>query len=124
MSLIGKKLNPQLRSEESDSDNMKSKGETKCITPDDIFNLTKISDDYLCSPDANIYEIDFTRFKIRDLETNSVLFEIAKQPSEQYSDDGVTSPDGLQCDIDPNAGRYVRYQFTPQFLKLKTVGAT
>lgn len=27
-------------------------------------------------------------------------------------------------DVDPNAGRFVRYQFTPQFLKLKTVGAT
>ena len=25
---------------------------------------------------------------------------------------------------DPNAGRFVRYQFTPQFLKLRTVGAT
>lgn len=27
------------------------------------------------------------------------------------------------CD-DANTGRFVRYQFTPQFLKLKTVGAT
>lgn len=27
-------------------------------------------------------------------------------------------------DLDPNAGRFVRYQFTPHFLKLKTVGAT
>lgn len=27
-------------------------------------------------------------------------------------------------DTDPNAGRFVRYQFTPQFLKLHTVGAT
>ena len=27
-------------------------------------------------------------------------------------------------DVDPNAGRFVRYQFTPHFLKLKTVGAT
>ena len=26
--------------------------------------------------------------------------------------------------LDSNAGRFVRYQFTPQFLKLKTVGAT
>lgn len=25
---------------------------------------------------------------------------------------------------DANTGRFVRYQFTPQFLKLKTVGAT
>ena len=27
-------------------------------------------------------------------------------------------------DVDPNAGRFVSYQFTSQFLKLKTVGAT
>lgn len=29
-----------------------------------------------------------------------------------------------QMDVDPNAGRFVRYQFTPAFLQLKTVGAT
>lgn len=34
--------------------------------------------DYLCEPDANIYDIEFTRFKIRDLDTDQVLFEIAK----------------------------------------------
>lgn len=33
---------------------------------------------YLCCPDANVYEIDFTRFCIRDLESGTVLFEIAK----------------------------------------------
>lgn len=27
-------------------------------------------------------------------------------------------------DIDPNAGRFVRYQFTPAFLRLRQVGAT
>lgn len=36
--------------------------------------------DYLCKPEDNIYNIDFTRFKIRDLETGTVLFEIAKPP--------------------------------------------
>lgn len=35
---------------------------------------------YLCKPEDNIYNIDFVRFKIRDLETNTVLFEIAKPP--------------------------------------------
>jgi hypothetical protein len=35
-------------------------------------------------------------------------------------DDVEQDPD----DTDPNAGRFVRYQFTPQFLKLKTIGAT
>ncbi len=38
------------------------------------------STDYLCKPEDNIYNIDFTRFKIRDLETGMVLFEIAKPP--------------------------------------------
>lgn len=35
---------------------------------------------YLCSPEANIYNIDFTRFQIRDLDSGIVLFEIAKPP--------------------------------------------
>lgn len=35
---------------------------------------------YLCKPEDNVYHIDFIRFKIRDLETNTVLFEIAKPP--------------------------------------------
>lgn len=89
--------------------------------------------------DANVYDIDFTRFKIRDLESGAVLFEIMKPPSEQFtegsvdekSDDAVANTDEvITCatddtnNIEPNAGRYVRYQFTPQFLKLKTIGAT
>ncbi|XP_026476967.1 protein unc-119 homolog [Ctenocephalides felis] len=91
------------------------------ITPDDVLKLTNITEDYLCSPDANIYEIDFTRFKIRDLESGAVLFEIAK-PSVDITDHGEADlPDEP---LDPNSGRFVRYQFTPQFLKLKTVGAT
>jgi len=41
----------------------------------------KIILDYLCSPEANVYKIDFTRFQIRDLETGAVLFEITKPPA-------------------------------------------
>lgn len=84
--------------------------------------------------DANVYDIDFTRFKIRDLESGTVLFEIAKPPSEQFpegsveentinNDEVISNADDTN-NIDTNAGRYVRYQFTPQFLKLKTIGAT
>ncbi|XP_056467694.1 protein unc-119 homolog A-like isoform X2 [Gadus chalcogrammus] len=58
--------------------------------------------------------IDFTRFKIRDMETGTVLFEITKPPM----------PAGCRKDCDPNAGRFVRYQFTPAFLHLRQVGAT
>lgn len=100
-------------------------------TPEAVLSLDNVTEGYLCSTLENVYNIDFTRFKIRDLETDLVLFEIAKPPSEQLRTgdidgdrlkdlDGVV--DGTQ--LDANAGRYVRYQFTAQFLKLKTVGAT
>lgn len=119
------------------------------ITPDYVLKMTKITDDYLCAPEANVYDIDFTRFKIRDMESGAVLFEIAKpgppeQPAAQSSATDTSSAAGVADDsttgtddhppstttdfeeepMDVNAGRYVRYQFTPQFLKLKTVGAT
>lgn len=40
-----------------------------------------IFSDYLCPPEANVYDIEFVRFKIRDLESGMVLFEISKPPS-------------------------------------------
>lgn len=132
MSVIGKQLNPiqsgttSVEVEENSSRNVQG-----VVSPDDVLRLTKISEDYLCSPDANIYEIDFTRFKIRDLESGAVLFEIAKPPSEQYPKEAAeesllaAAEDlSLEDTADPNAGRYVRYQFTPAFLNLKIVGAT
>ncbi|XP_001355144.1 protein unc-119 homolog [Drosophila pseudoobscura] len=102
------------------------------VSPEEVLHLTKITDDYLCSANANVFEIDFTRFKIRDLESGAVLFEIAKPPSEQFPDGlsveetMLAAAEELSLDdtADPNAGRYVRYQFTPAFLNLKTVGAT
>ncbi|XP_015366926.1 PREDICTED: protein unc-119 homolog B [Diuraphis noxia] len=49
-----------------------------------------------------------------------VLFEIAK-PSV-ILDENQT--EGKVEETDLNSGRFVRYQFTPKFLKLKLVGAT
>lgn len=104
------------------------------ISPKDILQLVKITEEYLCAPDANVYEIDFTRFKIRDLESGTILFEIEKPPSDQFIEgSGGVFVDNLMAatedltlndTADPNAGRYVRYQFTPAFLNLKAVGAT
>ncbi|XP_030631604.1 protein unc-119 homolog B-like [Chanos chanos] len=87
------------------------------ITPEDVLGLRVATHDYLCEPEDNIYNIDFIRFKIRDLESGTVLFEIAKPPSteEECDESGAA---------DPSAGRFVRYQFTPSFLRLRTVGAT
>ncbi|XP_077377323.1 protein unc-119 homolog B [Festucalex cinctus] len=89
------------------------------ISPDHVLGLRAVTEDYLCKPEDNIYNIDFTRFKIRDLETGTVLFEIAKPPNS-----GPVEAEEGNGDVDVSAGRFVRYQFTPAFLKLQTVGAT
>ncbi|XP_075155327.1 unc-119 lipid binding chaperone [Haematobia irritans] len=129
MSVIGKQLNNLQSNRTSSPLPDGEKAIQLCtITPDDVLRLTKISEDYLCSPNANIYDIDFTRFKIRDLESGAVLFEIAKPPSEQYAKSNLelmAATEELTIEeTDPNAGRYVRYQFTPAFLTLTRVGAT
>ncbi|XP_058115788.1 protein unc-119 homolog [Anopheles ziemanni] len=170
MSVVGKKLGSSMSAQGGTSGEAEAAGESPAtptssrpipstITPDYVLQLNKIADDYLCTPDANIYEIDFTRFKIRDLESGAVLFEIAKPSvsdiaqsasenkasaneaatasgAQQAASIGSENPttavatssapptEDAEETFEPNAGRYVRYQFTPQFLKLKTVGAT
>lgn len=93
------------------------------ITPDEVLRLERVTEGYLCPPEANIYGIDFIRFKLRNCDTGETLFEVLKQ-DETDDDDDVIEETPEKEDADPNAGRFVRYHFTPQFLRLKTVGAT
>lgn len=89
------------------------------ISPEDVLKLTKITSEFLCS-NSNEYQIEFTRFKIRDLETDTVLFDISKDPNLP---DGSETADEKQ-EPDADSGRFVRYLFSPSFLKLKHIGAT
>lgn len=68
-----------------------------------------MSTGYLCSPAANVFGIDFVKFKIRDVESGTTLFEVSKDEEE---------------DMASEPPRYVKYHFPPQFLKLKRIGAT
>ncbi|XP_021487477.1 protein unc-119 homolog B isoform X1 [Meriones unguiculatus] len=90
------------------------------IRPEHVLRLNRVTENYLCKPEDNIYSIDFTRFKIRDLETGTVLFEIAKPCTSDQDQDAEEE----SVDVDISVGRFVRYQFTPAFLRLRTVGAT
>ncbi|XP_011506253.1 PREDICTED: protein unc-119 homolog [Ceratosolen solmsi marchali] len=117
-------INRNILDDKKENDNRNIK-DSQYITPDIVLGLPTITDNYLCSSEANTYDIDFTRFQIRDLETGTILFEISKPPiieEENYFKTSASIPQDAR--IDANAGRFVRYQFTPQFLKLKTVGAT
>ena len=82
------------------------------VTPGSVLKHTNITEDYLCAPEDNVYGIDFTRFKIRDLDSKSTLFEIAKPPCKDEDENDIQ-------DADPNAGRFVRYQFTPQVIMIQ-----
>ncbi|XP_040206001.1 protein unc-119 homolog B isoform X2 [Rana temporaria] len=90
----------------------------KELKPEQVLGLGRVTENYLCRPEENVFGIDFTRFKIRDLETGTVLFEISKP----CSDPDEEEPESGQ--LDSSAGRFVRYQFTPAFLRLRKVGAT
>lgn len=81
-------------------------------------SLNNVTSDYLCSHDANVYDIDFIRFQIRDMDSGVVLFEVAKPPGY---DPQLHQAAGDNAD--PDAGRFVRYHFSPSFLKLRSVGA-
>ncbi|XP_059974764.1 protein unc-119 homolog B [Mesoplodon densirostris] len=95
------------------------------IRPEHVLRLSRVTENYLCKPEDNVYSIDFTRFKIRDLETGTVLFEIAKPcVSDQEEEEEEEAAAAAGGDVDVSAGRFVRYQFTPAFLRLRTVGAT
>ena len=48
------------------------------MTPEDVLRLPMATSGFLCSPKDNVFGIDFTRFKIRDMDSGTVLFEIAK----------------------------------------------
>lgn len=68
--------------------------------------------EYLCPMEANTYNIEFTRFKLRDLDTQTVLLEVSKPEDDA----------GEEASAD--SSRYVRYLFPPDFLHLRNVGAT
>jgi len=110
-------LNRQVKSKKEDvsEEELRKK---EFITPDDVLKLDQATEGYLVDGRRNAYKIDFTRFKIRDINSGSVLFEIAKPEDEDVEEE----IDYDECD--PDSGRFVRYRFTDEFLRLKSVGAT
>ncbi|XP_042576180.1 protein unc-119 homolog B-like isoform X2 [Cyprinus carpio] len=83
------------------------------VTPQYVLRLPGYTDDYLCSPEDNIYNISFSRFKIRDLEGGLVILDLKRQ-----------CPTEIKDVIELDAGRFIQYHFSPAFLSLREIGAT
>ncbi|XP_030649767.1 protein unc-119 homolog A-like [Chanos chanos] len=83
------------------------------VTPRRVLRLTAYTEDYLCSPEDNIYNISFSRFKIRDLESGAVILDLKRH-----------CPTEIKDVIELDAGRFIQYSFSPSFLTLREIGAT
>ncbi|XP_041813296.1 protein unc-119 homolog B-A isoform X2 [Chelmon rostratus] len=63
--------------------------------------------------DDNIYNVNFSRFKIRDLDSGAVILDIKKH-----------CPTEIQDVIELDTSRFIQYHFSPAFLALREIGAT
>lgn len=81
------------------------------VTPEFVENLEKPAENFLCPLEANIYDIEFVYFKIRDVTDNQTLFEVRK-PQE-----AIGKPITEKM-------RTIRYHFGPGFFQLKHIGTT
>lgn len=79
---------------------------------EDIKNLKGYTDDFLCKMSDNIFDIKFVTFRVRDLDSGFVLFEVKDEgDSEDYKSDEID--DSL---------RVIKYHLGPDFLDLKNIG--
>jgi hypothetical protein len=102
------------------------------ITPEEILKINRPTTEYLCPKAANVFDIEFTRFRVRDF---SAVPKTKKSSSSTKSSEtihppiliDIQRPEGYQESeeekADPTNGRFVRYHLHKEFLNLKTLGA-
>ncbi|OMJ94612.1 hypothetical protein SteCoe_2098 [Stentor coeruleus] len=83
------------------------------ITPENVSTLTEATNRFLCPLSANIYGIEFVYFKVRDLESGTVLFEVTNEDEEEARE--VIEDDSI---------RTIKYHLGPDFLNLTALGST
>ena len=89
---------------------------TQQITPELVLSFTQPTPGFLCSLAANTYGIEFLKFTIRDMETNATVFSVERERDDRPPIRNMTPEQEIAC-------RSIRYHFTPDFLRYKTVGA-
>ena len=107
------------------------------ITPDVVRNFKEFTPKFLCSLDANIYNIQFKRFRIRDMESDFVLFDVGddsdvnnKEEAKKSEEDEKAKKEAqekAQKEEDEDiykSARMIRYHLGPDFLDLKNLGSS
>uniref|UniRef100_A0A7E4URM9 GMP_PDE_delta domain-containing protein n=1 Tax=Panagrellus redivivus TaxID=6233 RepID=A0A7E4URM9_PANRE len=94
------------------------------ITPEDVLRLTTYTKDYLYN--GNTYDIEFVKYKIRDMDSGEVLLELSKNDEEPVDEEEPSDAEDSDDDQDGKRRnpRYVRYIFKANFLERKNIGAS
>ena len=111
------------------------------ITPDVVRNYKEFTPKFLCGLNANIYNIQFKRFKIRDMESDFVLFDVGdnsdinskeenkvdeakKEEEEQAKKEAEEKIMKEEEEDIYKSPRMIRYHLGPDFLDLKNLGSS
>ena len=115
------------------------------ITPDVVRSYKEFTPKFLCGLDANIYNIQFRRFRIRDMESDFVLFDVgddsdinnkeeakkngeedkAKKEEEEKARKEAEEKAKKEEETDIyKSSRMIRYHLGPDFLDLKNLGSS
>jgi len=98
------------------------------VTMEEVLKIKQPTKGYLCPKEANIYGIDFIRFRVRDLsdqKTRKPTASSESNPPPVLID--VARPDNFveteEDRLDPTSGRFVKYHLHKEFLDFRTLGA-
>ena len=88
-------------------------GSSTDFTVENAKTLAAPTTEFMCKPSDNVNNIQFLRYKIRDMDSGITLVDIINDEEDSESakiDDSVKEED-----------RMLRYQFGPDFLELHTI---
>jgi hypothetical protein len=94
--------------------------ETPC-TIDYVKSLTNYTETFLCDLKDNVFQVKFLKFRVRDLESGYVLFEVC---DEEGNDKEEKQDKPEQTEEMANNSRTIRYHLGPEFLELKSIGTS
>jgi hypothetical protein len=91
------------------------------VTIDYVKSLTNYTENFLCDLKDNVFQVKFLKFRVRDLESGYVLFEVCDEEGNE-KEGGQDKAD--LTDEMANNSRTIRYHLGPEFLELKSIGTS
>jgi hypothetical protein len=89
-------------------------------TPETVKSFNEFTDKFLCDIKDNIYNIKFLKFRVRDLDSGFVLFEVSDE--ENQNNENKEETNGTHTEPENESSRVIKYHLGPDFLELRNIG--